>query len=79
MYIWRRGPWRLEFLPPWVTALGETLTVGSTGRWGQTPTAVATGGRIPSTVATGGRIPSAVAHGRQGPGAVDHGGRSRHI
>jgi hypothetical protein len=35
MYLWRRGPRRLEFLPPWATALGETPTVGRTGWWGQ--------------------------------------------
>jgi hypothetical protein len=63
MYIWRRGPRRLEFLPLWATALGEPPTVGSTGRWGQAPAVVATSGRIPSAVAHGSRIPSAVAHG----------------
>jgi hypothetical protein len=38
IYIWRRGPRRLEFLSPWATALGETATIGTTGRWGQTLT-----------------------------------------
>jgi hypothetical protein len=47
----------------WRTTLGETPTVGSTGRWGQAPADVATGGRSPSVVAHGGRIPSVVAHG----------------
>jgi hypothetical protein len=66
MYIWRRAPRRLEFLPPWVTVLGETPTVGSKDRWGQgrqAPPAVATGGRSPSVVAHDGRIPNVVAHG----------------
>jgi hypothetical protein len=62
MYIWRRAPRRLEFLPPWVTVLGETPTVGSKDRWGQgrqAPPAVATGGRSPSVVAHDGRtLPS---------------------
>jgi hypothetical protein len=53
MYIWHRGPRRLEFLPPWATALGDTPTVGSPGRWGQAP----------DTVANDDRIPGAVAHG----------------
>jgi hypothetical protein len=44
-------------------ALGETLTVVSTCRWGQVSATVARGGRIPSVVAHGGRIPSAAAHG----------------
>jgi hypothetical protein len=58
-------------LASWPTALGvpaavghdvrELPTVGSTGRWGQAPAAVATGGRIPGAVAHGGRIPSVVA------------------
>jgi hypothetical protein len=47
-------------LAPWPTALGVPTAVGhgvrgSTGRRGQAPTAVATGGRIPSVVAHGGR------------------------
>jgi hypothetical protein len=53
MYIWRRGPRRLEFLPPWPTTLGETPTVGRTGRWGQTLT--------PQPTASGN--PSAMGHG----------------
>jgi hypothetical protein len=56
MYIWRRGPRRLEFLPPWATVFGEPPTDGSTGRWGQAPAVVATGGRIPSAVAHGGWV-----------------------
>jgi hypothetical protein len=55
MYIWRRGPRRLEFLPPWATALGDTPTVGGPGRWGHAPDDVANGGRIPGAVAHDGR------------------------
>jgi hypothetical protein len=43
MYIWRRGPRRLEFLD------------FSPGRWGQAPDAVANGGRIPGAMARGAR------------------------
>jgi hypothetical protein len=57
MYIWRRTPRRQEFLPPWGTTLGETSTVGNTGRWGQVPDAAGHGGRIP-TAAAHGRITS---------------------
>jgi hypothetical protein len=49
------APRRFEFLPPWATALGDTPTVGSTGRWGQASGVVANGGRIPGAVAHGGR------------------------
>jgi hypothetical protein len=55
MYIWRRGPRRLEFLSPWATALGEPPTVGSLRRWVQAPATVATDGRIPSAAADSGR------------------------
>jgi hypothetical protein len=53
MYIWRRTSRRQEFLPPWGTTLGETPTVGSTGRWGQVPDAAAHGGKNPSVVGHG--------------------------
>jgi hypothetical protein len=46
----------------WGTALEETLTVASTGQWGQVPAAVTVRGRIPSAVAHGSRILSTVAH-----------------
>jgi hypothetical protein len=50
IYIWRRGPRRLEFLSPWVTAAGEPPTVGSTGRWGQDLTPWPTASGNPSAV-----------------------------
>jgi hypothetical protein len=55
MYIWRRTTQRQEFLPTWGTTLGVPPTVGSTGRWGQVPTAVGHGGKIPSAVGHSGK------------------------
>jgi hypothetical protein len=55
MYIWRRGPRRLESLQPWATAAEETPTVGSTDRWGKASGVVAHGAKIASAVSHGGR------------------------
>jgi hypothetical protein len=53
VYIWRCGLQRLEFLPPWATAAGESPTVGSTGWWGQDLRPRRTASANPSAVGRG--------------------------